>query len=478
MSEKVPVQIKWQKKQLQLVIDKEKPISSFKEDLYKLTNVPPERQTILGFKGGKLVDGKDWESCGLKSGMSLVLLGSAEEIPKAPEFVQFVEDLTTNEDTLLNAWSGTPTGLVNMGNTCYMNATTQFIFASKLLRSSVANYMKENPNARTDSSKVVSCLHQVFLSLEKIPSRGPVVPLELLQQLRKVNPQFQEHSSHGVYSQQDAEECLSTLFMQLHQVLVSPKFLSVSKFSFGDSVIDCLFGIELETVDTCKDCPDEQPKKRKEIVRSLKCHISQNTSHLEQGLKEGLASNIELYSDVLQRTVEWARMSRISRLPPYLCIQFVRFFWKATEQVKAKILRNVSFPMSLDVYDFGTESLKNKIANYRQFETTQSSVKEEQMNIEGELPLECLNGQYELIAVLTHQGRAADTGHYVAWIRQEEKSQWCKFDDDKVSYCKEEEVKKLSGGGDWHMAYLCLYQCKSPSTGCMDTKTEEYSNEM
>jgi hypothetical protein len=33
---------------------------------------------------------------------------------------------------------------------------------------------------------------------------------------------------------------------------------------------------------------------------------------------------------------------------------------------------------------------------------------------------------------------------------------WLKYDDDKVSFVNDEEIKKLSGkgGGDWHMAYL------------------------
>lgn len=30
-----------------------------------------------------------------------------------------------------------------------------------------------------------------------------------------------------------------------------------------------------------------------------------------------------------------------------------------------------------------------------------------------------LTGVYDLIAVLTHQGRSADSGHYVAWVKQE-----------------------------------------------------------
>ncbi len=66
-------------------------------------------------------------------------------------------------------------------------------------------------------------------------------------------------------------------------------------------------------------------------------------------------------------------------------------------------------------------------------------------------------GMYELCAVLTHQGRAADAGHYVAWVKDKGAS-WFKYDDDKVSVHTEEDVKKLSGGGDWHMAYLLQYR--------------------
>ncbi len=34
---------------------------------------------------------------------------------------------------------------------------------------------------------------------------------------------------------------------------------------------------------------------------------------------------------------------------------------------------------------------------------------------------------------------------------------WFKMDDDKVSEVTAEDILKLSGGGDWHCAYLLLY---------------------
>ena len=76
---------------------------------------------------------------------------------------------------------------------------------------------------------------------------------------------------------------------------------------------------------------------------------------------------------------------------------------------------------------------------------------------EADISLTCPPGRYELIAVLTHKGRSADSGHYVSWGKQDDNS-WIQFDDEEMVSRKEEEIVELSGGGDWHMAYLLLYK--------------------
>lgn len=63
------------------------------------------------------------------------------------------------------------------------------------------------------------------------------------------------------------------------------------------------------------------------------------------------------------------------------------------------------------------------------------------------------SANYQLSAVLTHQGRSSSSGHYLAWVRYR-KDDWIKLDDDKVSVVKEEDVLKLSGGG-----ILCVLVC-------------------
>lgn len=59
-------------------------------------------------------------------------------------------------------------------------------------------------------------------------------------------------------------------------------------------------------------------------------------------------------------------------------------------------------------------------------------------------------------AVITHKGRSSDSGHYVSWIRYGY-DRWIMCDDEEVHPITKEDVLKLSGGGDWHCAYVLVY---------------------
>ena len=62
-------------------------------------------------------------------------------------------------------------------------------------------------------------------------------------------------------------------------------------------------------------------------------------------LLQALSGQLEKNSAVLGRNAVWNRSSKISRLPKYLCVQMLRFYWKATPEsrdhvgVKCKMLR-------------------------------------------------------------------------------------------------------------------------------------------
>jgi len=70
-----------------------------------------------------------------------------------------------------------------------------------------------------------------------------------------------------------------------------------------------------------------------------------------------------------------------------------------------------------------------------------------------------------------------DSGHYVSWVKRAVGSEsagapvpageakWLKFDDDKVSEVKEDDIKSLHGGGDFDMSYLVRHTRVHTCTG-------------
>lgn len=193
--------------------------------------------------------------------------------------------------------------------------------------------------------------------------------------------------------------------------------------------------------------------------------------------------------------------SKISRLPAYLTIQFVRFYYKEKEAINAKILKDVKFPLEFDAFELCSPELQNKLApmreKFKEYEDTlveescNAKAKDKEDSIKKKIKQEPFwfkngksikkkihsfhkfhvwyqyahniadlgsnnSGYYKLQAVLTHRGRSSSSGHYVGWILQKGDT-WMKCDDDVVTAVTTEEVLKLSGGGDWHCAYVLLY---------------------
>jgi ubiquitin carboxyl-terminal hydrolase 14 len=56
---------------------------------------------------------------------------------------------------------------------------------------------------------------------------------------------------------------------------------------------------------------------------------------------------------------------KISRLPAYLTIQFVRFYYKEKESINAKILKDVKFPFYFDAFELCSSELQQKLTPMR-----------------------------------------------------------------------------------------------------------------
>ena len=420
-----------------------------------------------------------------------------------------------------------PAGLRNIGNTCYANSTIQCLRNMPELRFAIKNAVpSQDPMAQFAKTLVSTC--------EELDNSGQaVVPASLINVMRRLFPLFSAGVAEGRPQQQDAEELYNALAQSISVSLAGPSLLPATTF-------DSLLGIEMETTLQCEESADEAKSVGTDKVNKLVCNVqgsqqagdgSSQIDHVQEGLMLGLEGKVEKNSDVLGRNALWKKSSRISKLPRYLCIQFMRFFWKATPDsrdhagVKCKIMRKVSFPDTLDVYDFCSPALQaalkaNRDKEDKKIEEEMASKRaklskdgqEEEggsmevsaaeqdededetvlktamsMSVGEEAPTSVFKGSntmstsdansifiehglpagftglYELHSIVTHKGRDSDGGHYIGWVRKESGgSQWYKYNDDKVTEHDQAEILMLCGGGDRDIAYLTFYRYKEP----------------
>jgi ubiquitin carboxyl-terminal hydrolase 14 len=261
-------------------------------------------------------------------------------------------------------------------------------------------------------------------------------------------------------AQQDAEECWSQIISILRTNVKNPD----QQKSFIDTY---MAGVMTSTL-SCDESTDEPVVNATESFLKLACHIGITTNFMRDGILAALSEKIEKRSEILDRNAGWTKTSRVSRLPKYLVVHFVRFYWKRDTNKKAKILRKVKFPMELDATEYCTDELKKKTlpvrdalreARHKQEEKERQRKRarhdvevrtavvgtdvlgpadfarmvvpdepeeptvDPETLIDAELKADVGSnptGLYELAGVLTHAGSNADSGHWQGWTKQAE----------------------------------------------------------
>ncbi|KAF9037349.1 cysteine proteinase [Hymenopellis radicata] len=501
------VNIKHAGKTLAVVLDVEQPPSAFKDAVYQVTGVPVERMKIM-VKGGVLKDDSDWKKIGPKPGQTFMVIGAAGELPKPPEKpVTFLEDM---EDQELAEALAIPSGLKNLGNTCYMNATIQAL--------RVIPPMQAALNTTSASGSLIPQLRDLYSSMLK--TTDSITPLTFLQALRQALPQFAEQSRGGLgYAQQDAEEAYSQIVNCLRPVTdasdANKKF--VEQWMMGE--------ISRETK-LEGDASLEPPTFSTEKVLKLECHISITTNYMATGIANSLQTTLTKRSPALGHEASYVQTTRVTRLPSFLTVHMVRFAWRADVGRKAKIMRKVKFPTTYDALEITSDELKARLmpVNRRLVEIDKGRAERRKIRLrkrglvgggdtaamdvddQGE-PEDVIrakereeieglvdpvvkadigaswSGLYDLVAIVTHKGAAADSGHYIGFAKKsafhdptyldpkanvdtktldilEADEDWYKFDDDKVSVFPKEKLGTLDGGGEDSAAYVLVYRSR------------------
>ncbi|OLY84244.1 Ubiquitin carboxyl-terminal hydrolase 6 [Smittium mucronatum] len=386
-------------------------------------------------------------------------VGGSVSRPSKPQ--KFLEDMTYEE---VAKELKLASGLTNLGNTCYMSSTLQCLNSIKELTSAL-NHNQIDPNNSSTEIKLTNSLRDLFNTMNK--KSGTVMPMAFLVNLRQINPGFNEiDRQSGIHKQQDAEECWNSILSSLSIGLKAP--------DLPRNFVDSYLSGELVTTYQCDENPEEPPTISTESFRKLDCRIDKSVNYLQQGLNMSLVQKISKHSPSLGRDAEYTATSRIGRLPKYLAINFLRFFWKAKENIDAKIVKKVKFPFELDMTEYLTPELSSKLKPAREYlnkrrdviesdrkrmrmelvaennrlagvdskasssaanssnaAATTSTIDEEPSSSSQALQKPTLDpsivtdigcnpsGMYELIAVLTHIGRNVNSGHYIAWVKKE-----------------------------------------------------------
>ncbi|KAA0147905.1 hypothetical protein FNF27_00746 [Cafeteria roenbergensis] len=385
----ITVSVKWGKKKFDDVkVDPAGSSDAFRATLEGLTGVPAAKQKLLCKKGwpGILKAGAPLSATSLSEGAVVTLVGTASKLAAASEKVVFVEDLPRS--ALASAGAALPPGLANgHNNICYMNATLQCIRAVPELcqaaREAAAGDLP--PGA---AAGVASALGHLFEEMAHKTEHDDVFPAGFLAAVRAAHPVFAEVAPNGIPRQQDSDEFQNALLGDLATALVKPPAAGPAPLApplrgsgRSANVVDSLLGLELDTTMTCDEAPDaEPPVRRTDTQLKLVCNIqggggsSTKVNFLSEGLRLAMEGSTEKRSEVLGRDALWTRKSRISRLPPYLCVQFMRFYWQAHTDAapgapagsKFKIKRSVAFPANgLDMFDFCAPDLQKALTAAR-----------------------------------------------------------------------------------------------------------------
>nr|VZI43187.1 unnamed protein product [Spirometra erinaceieuropaei] len=333
------------------------------------------------------------------------------------------------------------TGLVNIGNTCYMNSTIQALLHNSDLREF---FITLDPRQRPCQKSGISRLFSHLLADLSSGTQNVIVPRRLKEGIGRLYPMF------ATSEQQDSHEFLILLLDSLHEDLnraksknmpiaqstsaadnnsVDSKMLAEESWernrAVDDSEILDWFNGQLRSTVRCKACGRCSYTFDEFMYLSVSVQATDSLelkSCIRQFFKtEELSGSSRWMCPACKVPRDAVKTFDIWRLPKYLIIHLKRF------------------------QCFGA---CQKIESYVKFPLTELSLS----HVTPQAPVSSCD--YDLYAVVNHSG-TMQSGHYIAFCLDETDKRWYKFDDQNVSTISADSI--VTKG-----AYVLFYKRKEP----------------
>lgn len=326
-------------------------------------------------------------------------------------------------------------GLLNLGQTCFLNVVLQSFLANPLLR----NYFlsdKHNHRLCSRGKDCTCCEMDTLFSEVYSGNEAPFGPTTFL------STTWRASSELSGYAQQDAHECFISALNQIHAT--SRGSTKLSCICIVHSTFDGLLQSDVK----CKKCGNvtTATDPMLDISLELKGKIGEigrnNTlaSCLRRFTQPEELGATEYSCDKCGRCPASKRLS-IRKLPPVLSFQFKRFEYKSADRSSAqKIEASVRFPASLNMAEYTTLVMKAQEGEREKGQKTEGSYSSSDIGPQAMY-------EYDLFAVICHDGQI-DNGHYTCFARYQD--EWYYFDDDKVTHSSLGACLKSQ-------AYMCFY---------------------
>ena len=351
--------------------------------------------------------------------------------------------MTNDSSSLMMDWEllkDRGTGLVNLGNTCFINASLQCLantppLVQWLLCNSHFQYCRVKLEKQfclfCEAERIVKLIHSKNSNSSFSSSTGATNPNNIVRRIKDISTTFK------IGRQEDASEFLICLIDKIVDASLRssqpPERLrpssgsSYEQLCHSQTIFHDLFGLVLRSRVVCS-----------------RCRHTSDTFEVQYTWIIGVRN----HTDIRQSLQQFVCRETLSGENLYRCIkckQLVQAIKRYTLHKASKILL-----INLKRFEFGKNSHKlSHLVRYPEYLNVSPYMSEETSNDQ------CLN--YRLYAVLVHVGSSMHSGHYFSYVRSPN-NRWYKADDITMTQCDLNQVLTQHG------AYILCYIQETPSS--------------